>query len=96
MTSEIGFTKTGYPTSGFSCCSYHQHCSLGKTECYHEKLDPAVKNYCRCYQRNHCESINKKNDQRLGKRSTTTIRLITQEKNEGTNKHDVEGQLSLF
>jgi hypothetical protein len=78
--SKAGFTKTGFSKAGFAACSHFNECLMGKLSCYYEKIDPEVKEYCFCYQRNHG--------------SDTTIELNTPEKQKDNNEEDM--QLSFF
>lgn len=52
-SNRTGFTKLGFTKAGFSACSRWASCSMGKLECHYATIDPEVKEYCRCYQRNH-------------------------------------------
>lgn len=48
-----GFTKIGFSRAGFAACSHYKECDMGKDPCFYENIDPEVKEYCFCYQRNH-------------------------------------------
>lgn len=50
---RTGFTKTGFSKSGFAACSHFNECKMGRLPCYYEEIDPEVKEYCACYQRNN-------------------------------------------
>lgn len=52
-SNRTGFTKLGFSKSGFGACSQWASCSMGKFECHYAAVDPEVKEYCHCYQRNH-------------------------------------------
>jgi hypothetical protein len=52
-SNRAGVTSLGFSKSGFGCCGHFSTCSMGKLECYYATIDPEVKDYCHCYQRNH-------------------------------------------
>jgi hypothetical protein len=83
-----GTTKTGYSKNGFSCCGFHYICNLGRLECYHDKEDPEVKEYCSCYQRHH----SKKSAELVVKNDTAPSSM----KEDVPLVEDLNGQFTLF
>ncbi|WP_374724219.1 hypothetical protein [Calidifontibacillus erzurumensis] len=59
--NNANFTKTGFSKAGFACCGHWQECQMGKLECIYAESDPEVKNYCKCYVRNHNSKPSDKN-----------------------------------
>lgn len=101
MKPISGTTKTGFSKAGFSCCSFWNQCNMGKDTCYYDVNDPEVKEYCRCYIRNHAK---KKEDNDFKQKSVVqtveTLDLFSSagsnEVNEASKDEDDFTQLTLF
>lgn len=61
MSKELkaGYTKTGFSKAGFAACSHYDECLMGKLSCFYADIDPEVKEYCFCYQRNQRKNESK-------------------------------------
>ncbi len=88
MTSKGNFTKTGFSKSGFSCCSHYAVCDMGRKDCFYEQMDPEVKTYCNCYQRNQSK------DKDVDREKNAISREEVEDELEVASFE--EGQLSLF
>lgn len=49
LSSNSGYTKTGFSKSGFGCCARWKECKEGSGSCYYETIDSEVMNYCSLY-----------------------------------------------
>lgn len=94
MNSKLKM-KAGFSESGFGCCGHFTYCDMGKGNCFYAETDPAVKNYCAAYIRNHSTKPLTENQEQAEESSMATV----QEEVEVDKTDLVEqksGQLSLF
>ncbi|MEK5071762.1 hypothetical protein [Sporosarcina sp. FSL K6-1508] len=87
-TKRTGHTITGFSEAGFGCCGHYKFCEMGKSNCYYEVTDPAVKNCCAAYLRNQVT----RQQEVIGESS---LHPNFEELNKDVNQREEE-QLSLF